>query len=183
MSLILNLLSFYIPERVKNKRIYELFKVTADAFNLKMPKFDLNKISREKLLKEYALFTKEKTTSFIKTYGIDSKEITELKSRLYESSYEMGKKIKKNLKIKDSEEILKVMKLIYKIIRIDFEEGKNGVVIINNCFFSSYYNQDICMVISSLDEGLAAGISGGCKLAFFQRITSGKDFCSAHFNL
>lgn len=183
MSLILNLLSFYTPERVKKKEIYQLFKVTVDAFNLKMPKFDLKKISRGKFLKEYALFTKEKTTKFIKTHGIDSEELIELKNRLYESSYEMGKEIKKNLKIKNSGEILKVMKLIYKIIKIDFKKGKNGVVIINNCFFSSYYDQDICGVISSLDKGLAAGISGGGKLEFFQRITDGKDCCSAHFDL
>lgn len=172
-----------MPERVKKKKIYELFKITAEAFNLKMPKFELNKISREKFLHEYALFTKEKTIEFIKTYGINSEELIELKNRLYKSSYEMGKEIKKNLKIKNSEEILRVMKFIYEIIKIDFKKGKNGVVIINSCFFSSYYNHDICSVISSLDEGLAAGISGDSKLEFFQRITDGKDCCRAYFNL
>jgi hypothetical protein len=183
LSLTLNLLSFCTPERVKKKEIYQLFKVTADAFNSKMPKFDLKKISSGKILQEYALFTKEKTDEFIKAYGIDSEKLTGLKNRLYKSSYEMGKEIKKNLKIKNSAEILKVMKLIYKIIKIDFKKYKNGVVIINSCFFSSYYNHDICCVISSLDKGLAAGISGGSNLEFFQRITDGKGCCSAHFDL
>jgi hypothetical protein len=69
--------------------------------------------------------------------------------------------------------------LVYKIIRIDLQGGPEGHILIRKCFFSHYYSYEVCRVISSLDEGLLAGISGGGRLKFDQRITEGHDCCRA----
>lgn len=183
MSLILNLLYIYTPAGIKKNKIYGLFKITADAFEIKMPESDFNKVSTEKLLVKYALFTKAEAEKFLKTYGNDRDKLTGLQNRLYEKSYAMGKEIRKNLKIKGPEEAVKALKLIYRIIKINFKKEKNGVVEIDKCFFSSYYDSYVCDLISSLDKGIAAGVSGDCRLEFFQRITDGKNCCKAFFDI
>jgi len=50
-------------------------------------------------------------------------------------------------------------------------------VIIKYCGFSRFYTGRVCRLISALDGGTFAGLSGGGKLEFSQRITEGHDCC------
>ena len=69
--------------------------------------------------------------------------------------------------------------LIYKALKIDFQGDPQGEVQIKRCYFSQYYSGEVCRVISSLDEGLVAGLSGGLKMEFTQRITEANPCCTA----
>ena len=70
-------------------------------------------------------------------------------------------------------------RLVYAAIRIDFRGTELGDVTVNRCFFSSFYSAQVCQVISSLDAGLLAGLTGGAQLTFSERITEGADRCRA----
>jgi hypothetical protein len=74
---------------------------------------------------------------------------------------------------------MEMSSILYQILGIDFEGDTSGEVTIKKCFFSDYYSQQVCQIISSLDEGVAAGLSGGGNLSFSGRITEGKDCCRA----
>lgn len=125
----------------------------------------------------------------------------EVKSRLYENSYAFGRKLRKDLHIKTWKESVEALKTIYAMIGIDFRyNGQGGSKAgqgesapgpdedtigpdgfeIRRCFFSSCYTEEVCRLISSLDEGLAAGLSGGGKLSFTQRITDGGSCCKGY---
>ena len=72
--------------------------------------------------------------------------------------------------------------LIYKVLKIEFQGEPRGNIVIKRCFFSAYYSRSVCQLISSLDEGLLTGLSGGGKLIFSQRITEGHECCRAYLD-
>jgi len=57
MSLIIKALQVYVPQPVKKQRLKQLFRLTADAFEVRTP--DTSGLSYDQLLRQYALFTKE----------------------------------------------------------------------------------------------------------------------------
>jgi hypothetical protein len=94
----------------------------------------------------------------------------------------MGSELRQRLHIKNTQEIMLASRLLYDILGIEFQGDARGEVTINACFFSTYYSSGVCRILSSLDEGVAAGLSGGGTLSFAQRITEGKDCCKARLS-
>ena len=173
----LSVLQFYIPAFVKRKVIRELACVTADAFGCAAP--ELNGLSYKACLREYALFTNEQARSLI----ISENDIDAVKDKLYKVAYVLGEDMRRRFNITRPEEVMKASRMMYRILDIELQEdGPNGIKI-NRCYFSRYYSAEVCRIISSLDEGVAAGLSGGGKLAFYQRLTEGNDCCKAHFSV
>lgn len=169
--MLLKIMQIYIPEFVKKKKLNQLFRMTADAFQSEPP--ILGGLSFAECLSKYAIFTKEKVESYLQGGG----PLEEVKHRLYQNSYNMGQNLRKNLHIKTWEEAVIALNMIYKLIEIDFQYDEKGEIIISKCFFSKYYSGVICKLISSLDEGIAAGLTGGGRLCFHQRITEGCSCC------
>lgn len=169
--MILKVMQLYIPEFIKQKKLNELFSLTADAFQCEPP--ELKGLSFAERLSAYALFTKEQAESYLQS-GRSSEEVTQ---RLYQNSCIFGRNLRKSLHIKTWEEAVTALKVIYKLIGIDFQYDRQHEIIIKQCFFSKYYSGEVCRLISALDEGLAAGLSGGGKLRFQQRITEGGSCC------
>ena len=172
----LRILSFYVPMFIKKQKMSELFQLTADAFQCEVP--DLIGLSCQELLLKYALFTKEQAEIYVQC-GYD---LTPIKNRLYQNAYQLGKSIKKSLNITTPEEVMVASRIIYSILSIDFQGDLQGTIMIRQCFFSKFYSSDVCQIISSLDEGLAAGLSNG-KLEFNQRITDGNNCCKAYLEM
>lgn len=169
MSLI-RVIQTCIPESIKKKKMNELFRLTADAFGCEQPA--LNQLSFQECLQEYALFTKEQAERCL----LEEKEPDEVKHRLYENSYRFGVYLGKGLAVLSRGKSPAALKLAYQLIRIDFDYEEQGGFTIRRCFFSRYYSAEVCRLISSLDEGLAAGLTGG-RLSFTQRITEGCSCC------
>jgi len=177
MNLLLNILKLYIPAFIKKKKVRELFDLTAEAFDCAVPPF--KKLSYDDYLKAYAQFSKTKAEEVMKHH--DNAEA--VKKRLYRSAYQMGEKLRKDFHIKTKTDVIRLSTILYKILGIEFTGNSSGDVVIKRCFFSHFYTPDVCRFVSSLDEGLAAGLSAGGKLVFNGRITEGKNCCLATFTM
>jgi len=175
MNLRLSIARIYLPTFVKKKKIQELFELTAEAFQSDLPA--IKKLSYNDCLKAYAHFSKTKAGEAIKLH----KNTQAVKQRLYRNAYRMGEKLRKDFRIETQVEVLRLSKILYKILKIDFTGYTSGEVIIKRCFFSQFYTPDVCGIISSLDEGVAAGLSAGGRLVFKERITEGNECCQAIF--
>lgn len=172
MNLLLTIAGIYLPSFIKTKKLKELFELTAEAFQCELP--SIGKLSYKNCLKAYAEFSNTKSEEIIKS----SSKINEIKKRLYKNAYELGNKLRKDFHIKSYNDAIQCSKILYKILKIDFSANTSGEVIIRSCFFSQHYSPEVCEIISSLDEGVAAGISGG-SLVFKERITEGNSCCVA----
>lgn len=175
MGILLRASTLYVPGFIKLRQLRELFKITAKAFGTPMP--SLSGLGLDACLEQYALFTRENANT-----TIAHKAEIPTKDHLYQGAYGLGCKIRAEFRINTLEEALRMSELVYKIIRIDLQGGPECRILIRKCFFSRYYSGEVCRVISSLDEGLLAGISGGGKLRFDQRITEGYDCCRARLS-
>ena len=78
--------------------------------------------------------------------------------------------------------MLRLGKILYRMLKIEFNGSAEGEVVIRHCFFSPYYTPEVCRIISALDEGLLSGLSNGGQMVFKERITEGKTCCLAVFN-
>lgn len=171
--MLLKILSFYLPMFIKKRKMRELFQLTADAFQCDIP--NLTRLSCQELLQQYAVFTQAQAEKSLEC----STDLDQIKRRLYQNAYQLGNSIKRSLNITTPEDVMLVSRIIYSILAIDFQGDIQGNIVIRQCFFSNYYSSEVCRIISSLDEGLAAGLSNG-KLQFDQRITEGRNCCKAH---
>lgn len=169
--MLLKIIQFCIPEFIKKKKLNELFRLTADAFQSDLP--ELQGFSFTECLSKYAIFTKGQAESYLQS----GRSPEEVKHRLYQNSYIFGKNLRKSFHIVTWKESVMALKVIYKFIGIDFHYNMQNEFIIKQCFFTKYYSREVCKLISSLDSGLAAGLSGGGKLSFNQSITEGNNCC------
>lgn len=173
--MVLKLIQLYVPGFIRKKKLMDLFRLTADAFQCELP--GLRGLSYAECLSEYALFTKKQAESCL----MSGMPVEEVKRRLFQNSYLWGQQLRKSLHLVTLDDAVTAMKVIYKLIGIDFHCDSAGEFTIRRCFFSKYYSRGVCDLISSLDEGLAAGLSGG-TLCFSQRITEGRSCCKGHLN-
>ena len=175
--MLLRLFLYYTPAFIKKKAIRELAAQTADAFRCEAPK--LAALSYDACLRQYALFTSEQAQKLITSKG----DIETVKDSLFVSARRLGQELRQRLHITKPEDIIMASRMIYKYLKIDMHtDGQEGIRI-DKCFFSRYYSDSVCRIISALDAGLAEGLSGGGKLEFYERITQGYPCCKARFRL
>lgn len=177
MNLLLIASRIYLPAFIKKKKVQELFELTAESFQSDLP--DIKNLTYNDCLIAYAQFSKTKAEEVL---ALD-RNADEVKERLYLNAFQMGKKLRKDFRIKTHADVFRLSKILYKILKIDFTGNLSGEVIIKRCFFSQFYTPEVCGIISSMDEGMAAGLSAGGRLAFKDRITEGKNCCRATLNM
>jgi len=175
MKAALRLLRLYFPSYLKRRKLEKLFAVTADAFGCEAP--STRGFTFQQSLDMYALFTKEQTERYLE----NPSQIDGLKEELFRGACRLGSELRKEFHIKTSQEAMLIMEIAYQLLGIIFKSVSENQVVIQQCSFSRYYSPEICQVISSMDEGLAAGLSAGGELSFYQRITEGSSCCRANF--
>ena len=171
MNLLGKFSRYYIPTSLKKRNLHQLIRITASAFQSDPP--DTRGKSYLQCLEEFALFTQKKAAEIIASQA----NIPRVKKRLYRNAFLMGYNIRKILGILTQNEAMAISRRLYGFLQIDFQGDASGRIIIKKCFFSTYYTREICQLISSLDEGILAGLSAGGKLSFNQRITEDKPCC------
>ena len=185
--MILKIAKLYIPEFIKNKKLDDLFRITAAAFECETPV--LKGLPFAERLREYAVFTKGQAERYLNWEGSPEerkRRIDAVEEKLYQYSFLLGQDLRKSLHIMTQEQTFEALGIIYKMIGIDFHIGGPAgsescgpdEFTVKECFFSRYYSAEVCGLISSLDRGLAAGLIGRSRLDFTQRITEGCGCCS-----
>lgn len=171
MNLLGKIACYYIPSLIKRKNLIQLIRLSANAFQSEPP--DTKGKSYDQCLKEFAYFTQKKAGEAI----VSKDNIQQIKKRLYRNAFLMGHNIRKLLAVGNQNEVMTISRRLYSFLHIDFIGNSSGQIIIKKCFFSTYYSKEVCQLISALDEGIIAGLSGGGKLSFNQRITEGQSCC------
>jgi hypothetical protein len=173
MNIYLSLARFGLPGFYKKKKMTELFELTSRAFQCDRP--ELKGFSYRELLIKYA-----SCTAAWAEKCVDAPDA--VKARLFKEAHDMGQDLRKQFRITSFAEALEMSRIIYRLLGIDYSGRSDGQVIIASCFFSQYYSAPVCRIIAGLDEGLSAGLTGGERLVFSQRMTEGLPVCRAQFS-
>lgn len=153
------------------KGLETLFQATAAAFGRELP--DLRGLSRRDVLLCYARFTRQEAEKAIS--GGTSAIVRE---NLYEHSLRLGRKIRSTLPLRGRSDEAAALSGLYRLLEIDCTIDARGVLTVERCFFARHYTPAVCRLISAMDEGIVAGISGG-RLVFSRRLTEDATACSA----
>jgi hypothetical protein len=169
----------YTPEWFKRMVIRRLTTLCAVAFQCSAPR--LKGFSADELLENYACFTK---TVISERLGLNNEERAVLQNRLYREAFQVGQRLRDRLGPADRNEVNRVLRFLYRMIQIDLHSDPQAHgIIIWHCFFSRYYSGEICQIMAAFDRGLAAGLSGGDSLEFYERITDGCEYCRADWRV
>ena len=177
MSLMVRLLQFYTPGWVKRRALDQLLSFTAAAFQCQPAA--TRGLTVDERLCHYARFTLEQVEQYRQRGG----DPAVLHERLYWSAYQLGHIHGRLFRVCSTQEIMALARTLYRILEIDFSGDAQGEVIIRRCYFSRLYSAPVCSIMSGMDRGLLAGLSGGGQLIFSTRITEGAPCCRARFVL
>ena len=175
MSVALRLLQLHTPEFFKKQALRELFEATANAFGREVPSLETQSLLQR--LRTYARFTAEQAEEYLQR----GEDPASLEARLHRNARRLGQRLRQRFGITRRQEVMAMARILYSIIDIDFEGSPEGDIVIRRCYFSQFYSPRVCELISALDEGLLAGLAGGGKLTFTERITQGCEACKARF--
>ncbi len=170
-NLRLALLNTWMPAFVRSKKLRELSGITARAFGSEAP--DLDGLPIEMALKRYAEFT----SNAVAETSRDRADLAVIEGGLFTGARDFGRRLRRELRIVDDAQFALACKILYQAIGIDLKIESKGELVIGRCFFADYYSSEVCRVMSSADDGLVTGLSGGTRLTFSQRITEGNDQC------
>jgi hypothetical protein len=177
MNVRLFVLGCFFPESLKRRALQELFYAAGAAFDadvLEARDIALNIPSR-RLLANFARFTTSQCEKVIHGAG----DIEQIQARLFRNAKRLGTGLRRLLKLQSPRDVMQAGRILYKLIGTDFRGREDGVITINRCFFSNYYSSRACTIMSAMDAGITAGLSGGGALYFTQRITEGHNRCKA----
>jgi hypothetical protein len=173
VSPLLALLTLYTPGWVKGQGLRRLFAVTAEGFQVPLP--DRLPRSHHQLLELYARFTAQQAVEALRS----GRDLDPLRERVYRGAQGMGAGLRRQLGVGTMPEVMAAARVAYRALDIDFVGSPDGAIVVSRCFFSRHYSPEVCSLISALDAGLLAGLSGGGRLEFSQRLTEGADCCCA----
>jgi hypothetical protein len=173
VSLVLRVAARHVPAAARRAALRALFATTADAFGVPVP--PLNGLGADELLRRYALFTRDQAGQAIR----DGRDLVALAARLERGASALGARVRVGLRVRTRAQALAAARVVYGLLDIDFRGTAAGDVTIPRCCFASVYRPEVCRLVGALDAGLLAGLTGGDRLVFSQRITEGAPCCRA----
>jgi hypothetical protein len=179
MNLRLALLRRAAPRFVKIRLLDELARATAAGFSSLPPQWTSR--SFETRLEEYARFTADQAGRVLQADDPSAVEIA--RQRLCDESAELGAKVRRGLRLRRPADAMEALAALYAHIGIEMNASDAGDIVVRRCLFAEYFTEPVCTVVAALDEGMAAGLSGGGRLEFVERITGGGPCCRAHFEI
>jgi hypothetical protein len=171
----LRLAEVWIPAFLKKRALADLAALTAEAFGCAPP--ELARLAWPAQLEAYARFTaSEARTALLRPAGLPA-----LRARLREGARGFGSAMARRFGAAGLERGMRVARVLYGAIGIDFAGGSGGEIVVRACGFSRHYDGPVCGLVSALDEGVLAGLLGGGRLEFRERLTEGGAACRAVF--
>ncbi len=170
----LALLRLYVPRAALRRGLEELFGRTAAAFSREVPPARGRSLRRRR--EQFARASSEWAEQALAR----GNDLDGVAARLHRSALHLGRVYRARLGIADTADALAAARAIYRGLGVDLRGNpRTGDVVVRRCLFSRYYSPRVCAVISAMDSGLFSGLTGGCELAFSQRITEGCAQCRA----
>lgn len=157
------------PDIIASVEIQILLDTTARGFGVKGKRVWNHRPQRA--LREYSDFT----VSCMKRGETDA-------DRLYAEAFRTGSMVRRVTGFRSSRDIEKLVFYLYSNIGIAMYGYLPGEVIVRECRFSRFYTPEQCLIMSSVDSGIIAGIAGGGRLDFTERLTEGNSCCRAYFS-
>jgi predicted ArsR family transcriptional regulator len=176
MSLALRILDGHVPAVARRAALRALFATTAAGFGYPVPPLD--GLDADALLRRYALFTSEQAEAALR----DGRDLPALQDRLERGTRALGARLRAGLRLRTTEDAMAAARVVYGLLDIDLRGSGRGEITVRRCPFSEVYSAEVCRLVSALDAGLLAGLSGGDRLAFTQRITEGAPCCLARLH-
>jgi hypothetical protein len=161
---------------VRKAALWALVRATSRAFDCPAP--SLAGLSADACLLRYAQFTQGQVAALLR----DSGDVALVGERLYRNAYRLGRVFRWAARIRTLEDAMELDGALYRLLEIDLQSKPHGDVVFSCCYFSRFYTGQVCQVMSAMDRGLLAGLSGGKQLVFSARITEGHPCCRAHVN-
>ena len=162
------------PAWIRKRALWALFGATARAFDRPTP--SLAGLSADECLLCYAQFTRGQVTERL----LDGDNLPAVQERLYRNAHALGRVCRRVFGASTLEDAMVVGRVLYRLLDIEFQGGEEGVLI-SRCSFSRFYSGPTCRVMSAMDRGLFAGLSGDRQLFFTARITEGQAHCRAQW--
>lgn len=97
---------------------------------------------------------------------------------LWRGARELGASARRLLGLRGPDEALAALCAFYGQIGIRAACG-GGELRVRHCVFAEHFGRRTCELVAALDDGFAAGLSGGGLLRFTRRITAGDACCLA----
>ena len=173
MNILVKFLPHQLPAFVRKGILAELSAATADAFACPAPA--LAHLSCDECLQTYARFTTAQAERVLQS----GSDLPVVKARLYRNAYPLGRKLRRWVGVATTAEVMALGQILYRAIGVDMQGDAGGSVTVQRCYYSQSYSAPVCDLISALDDGVFAGLSGGSRLSFSQRLTEGYPCCRA----
>jgi hypothetical protein len=176
MSLAVRLLDGHMPAVARRAALRALFATTAAGFGRPVP--PLEGLDADALLRRYALFTSEQAEAALR----DGQDLPGIQDRLERGTRALGARLRTGLRLRTTEDAMAAARVVYGLLDIDVRGTGHGEITVRRCPFSEVYSAEVCRLVGALDAGLVAGLSGGDRLEFSQRITEGAPCCLARLH-
>jgi hypothetical protein len=172
MNVRLSLLHRHLPGVIRRSVLRDLIAATARAFERHPP--DTARLTAPELMAHVIESSRSWAEEAIRT-GAD---LDRLDRRMFSEALELGRRVRRRLHVTSEAEGLDAARIVYGAIGIDFRPRRSEVVV-PTCAFAAAYTPDVCRLMSSMDSGLIAGLTGANGLRFTERLTEGAVACRA----
>jgi hypothetical protein len=166
-------LRLHLPAFVRRSILTELVAVTARAFGHPAPR--TQGLSLSELLACSIQFSRSCAQEAMGS----SADLGPVERRLFSEAYGLGRRARERLRLKTEAEGLAAARVLYGAIGIDFRPGRARDIVVPSCAFAPAYGPQVCRLMSSMDSGLVAGLTGADGIRFTERITEGAVACRA----
>lgn len=173
MSVRLTLLRLHLPALVRRAALRELIAAIARGFERPCPA--MRGLSGDELL-ACAIDVSHRWSEDA-LGGIADR--TEVEGRLFSEALALGRRAKRRLRIRTEEEGLAAAGVLYEAIGIELRAVRAGAIVVPRCAFARTYGPGVCELMSAMDSGLIAGLTGAAGLRFIERLTEGAPACRA----
>lgn len=127
-------------------------------------------------LERYARTTAAQADAVLRSGDPDAAEAAARELR--RGARELGAQARRLLGLRGPDEALAALRAFYGQIGIR-AACDGGELCVHRCLFAEHFSRRACELVAALDDGFAAGLSGGGTLRFTQRITAGDACCLA----
>lgn len=172
MSLRLALAEFCMPAPLRRAGLNELAAAAATAYECRRPQW--RRRSYPDRLQEFACFTASQAAmASAEGRGEAARD------HLRHEAEKVGRRLRRRLGVGSHDEALRALRLLYRQIGIELLTPGCDRIEMTSCLFSRLYDPMTCRIMSAMDEGIVAGLTGGWQLRFETRLTEGARSCAA----